>query len=78
MPVATVDELGEFDASTKLPGDGALPGNYRVSVIWRTDPDDDQSPNRLPERYMDPITSGISVTAGPDSTDLPVILLTDK
>lgn len=78
MPVAKADEHGAFDVSTKLPGDGALPGRYLVTVPWHAVADDPESPNRLPARYADPKTSGLEVSLGPESSDLPPFKLTDK
>lgn len=77
MPVGVVDEFGAYEVSTKLPGDGALPGRYFVTVVWRPDADDEEAPNKLPERYADPKTSKLEVVVGPDSIALPPLNLSD-
>src|SRR5688572_22586531 len=78
MPVAVVDENGSSAASTRLPGDGALAGRYKLTVVWRpTVNEDGESPNLLPARYADAKTSNLEIDVGPGSSNLPPIHLTD-
>jgi hypothetical protein len=65
----TIDNSGNFKMSVYKPGDGVLPGSYKVAVTVVKEPahGDDQGnlypPTYLsPERYMNPDTSGITVT----------------
>jgi len=67
-PVAVTGEDGSFQAATKQPGDGVLPGRYKVTVVWHPETSDgEESPNRLPARYASPVTSDLEVEAGTDS-----------
>jgi hypothetical protein len=76
MPVGTVGDDGAFAVSTKLPGDGALPGSYKVTIVWRPGAaEDETAPNLLPRRYADPKTTPLVVELGPSSPQLPPIEL---
>ena len=63
----TLDAQGQFQLSTFRPGDGAVPGTYRVTVhSYKNRPDlmDDEAvfvPQwRIPQRYGDPAASGLT------------------
>src|SRR5262249_3048712 len=65
------DALGEPDGSftltTYTANDGAPVGNYAVAITLRTPPWDENGkpgPNRLPDRYGRPQTSGLSAKVG--------------
>lgn len=74
LPVAVTGEDGTFDAGTKQPGDGVVPGRYKVTATWRPSPDgESEGPNRLPERYSRVETTDVEVQAGPES-DAPLTL----
>jgi len=67
-PRAVVDKDGTFQFTTYRTGDGAPPGDYRATVSWVgpldgiDEDDEDRLPERLPRKYTNPRTSGISVT----------------
>lgn len=66
MPVAVVGDDGTFAAGTRRPADGALPGKYKVTIVWRPAVNaDGEGPNVIPARYTDPKTSPLEVEAGP-------------
>lgn len=70
VATGTTDEQGQFTLMTSKPGDGAMPGSYRVSIkaVPDTTPPmpgfpgaeqpDPASP--IPAKYGDPATSGLS------------------
>jgi hypothetical protein len=64
LPSGTTDTQGHFTIGTLEPGDGAPPGPYRATVVWRPTLDaSGEGPNRLPARYANPNTSGLEVAA---------------
>ncbi|OHB78819.1 MAG: hypothetical protein A2W31_11985 [Planctomycetes bacterium RBG_16_64_10] len=66
MPVAVTNEDGSFEASTKKPGDGALAGRYKVTIVWHPGANDDEKgPNFLPPRYSRAATSDLEIEVGP-------------
>jgi hypothetical protein len=71
-PRGQVQPDGTFTLSTYQSGDGAPAGDYRVTVeLWLSSANADEGPsNRLPAKYANPQTSGLTarVEAGP--TDL--------
>lgn len=84
----TTDAQGKFELQTFEPGDGAVEGNHRVAVILKdvtgvgADPDGlsgEVAPGGMqvtwivPEKYSDPITSGLTVDVN-SSLELPVKL----
>jgi hypothetical protein len=78
-PLGTVDEDGTFTLTTYEQGDGAPAGDYTVTVEWRrlaTVDDDQRPPNRLPARYLNPKSSGISARVSEGDNVLPPIQLT--
>lgn len=87
-PYGIVDESGAFSVTTYQQGDGAPPGEYRVSVVWpdanyqaRNARERDmissgaQLPDKLRGRYADPQRTGLTATITPDTTELPAINL---
>ena len=77
-PRGTVSADGTFAITTNTAGDGAPPGEYRVTVEqWLAGPRSDDAPtNRLPAKYSNPATSGLTAVVGPGPTELKVIELT--
>lgn len=75
-PYATTDQDGHFVVSTYGMHDGAPIGTYQVSVSWkgplgRISPDQrDAMPERLPERFTDPTTSGLEVQIARGNNEL--------
>lgn len=75
--VGVSDDEGAFELGTTGPGDGALPGEYRVVVI-----DDPQGKKgnppgkpetakpRVPAMYADPKTTPLRLKVGPEATRL--------
>jgi len=69
----TTDAEGRFTLGTNAPGDGAVAGNHKVSVIWQPPEDDGlgstvedpqkmpKPPLEIPAKYASPDTSGISL-----------------
>ncbi|MBX9584376.1 MAG: hypothetical protein K2X87_29095 [Gemmataceae bacterium] len=83
-PRATVGADGSYTLSTHAAGDGAPPGQYRVTVEWwlsgmkkATDPDTPPK-NRLPAKYADPAASGLTATVGDGPTEVPAFTLNLK
>jgi hypothetical protein len=79
-----IDEQGRYRLGTFKPGDGVLPGTYRVSVIawkkvpgWRDDITYDAPvPSAVPQRYEDAETSDITVEVTPERSQTINIKLT--
>jgi hypothetical protein len=70
MPVATVNDDGTFQASTKAPGDGVLPGRYKVTVVWHPQATDEaEGPNFLPPKYSLPTSSPLEIEVDPEGTE---------
>lgn len=64
-----IDKSGNFQMSVHKPGDGVLPGTYKVAIsVEKTPAYGDEKGNLFPptylspERYMNPETSGFTVT----------------
>jgi len=73
-----LDEAGRYQLTTLTKGDGAAPGNYRVCVFsYLSDQtsaaNDVEIPEtvwRIPERYGNPETSGLTAEIPPGSRPL--------
>jgi hypothetical protein len=79
-PSGYVREDGSFSLTTYTPDDGAPEGDYRVVVSWtdptaRPDPATGEVPNKLPSRYANPTTSGLSAKVEPGSDNRAVFRL---
>lgn len=64
IPMAITDESGDFKVTSLSNGDGALPGQYRVTVELRAPRKSGDETIRdgrhlLPHRYSDPATSDL-------------------
>jgi len=69
VPVAAAAPDGAFEAGTKWPGDGVLPGRYKVTVIWRPRVNEDgEGPNVLPPRYAQADTTDLEIEATRDES----------
>ena len=78
-PVGVVDEQGRFTLTTYKAGDGAPPGDYRVTVAWflaSGRPGDDGPPlNYLPDRFGRVDTTPLHAVVGKSPNDLPAFEL---
>lgn len=77
--IALTDDAGRYKLTTFKPGDGVVPGDYRVAITKIVYPGSaNESPltasadprNILPIRYANDLTSGLTATveAKPDNT----------
>jgi hypothetical protein len=76
-PRGKVSADGTFALTTLSTGDGAPPGEYRVTVeLWLAGARADDPPaNRLPVKYAKPETSGLSATVTAGQTELKPIVV---
>ena len=80
-----LDAQGRFQLSTFRPGDGAVPGTYRVTVhsyLNRPDKLDDAAvyePQwRIPQRYGDPAASQLSAAVSAQEPSVEISLELDE
>jgi hypothetical protein len=73
-----VGQDGSFEITTFEPHDGAPAGTYAVSVIWKKSSGigDRDEVYLLPERYMNPQTSGLRVEVKEGPNQVPPFQLT--
>jgi hypothetical protein len=79
LPHATVQKDGTFSVTSINKGDGAPPGKYQVTVIWRkkkSSSGDEEAEWMLPLRYLTAETSGIEVEIKSAPTELEPFQLT--
>jgi hypothetical protein len=71
-PRSQVGPDGTFTLTTYEAGDGAPAGQYRVTVeLWLSTGNGDEGPtSRLPARYANPATSGLTATVNAGPTEL--------
>jgi predicted small lipoprotein YifL len=71
-PRGTVGPDGSFALTTHSAGDGAPPGEYRVTVeLWLSSGKGDEGPtSRLPAKYAKPERSGLTASVGHGPTEL--------
>lgn len=67
MATGKTDAQGKFTLTTKSPNDGAIPGNYKVSIspAQAVQPEGDYStppPPPFPAKYMDPLVTDLKAT----------------
>jgi hypothetical protein len=79
-PSATTDENGCFVLSSYHADDGAPPGEYIATVVWRKPKQLDsdasvQGPNLLPARYSKAATSDLRVTVKAEGTEEQILRL---
>ena len=86
QPQATSDAEGKFVVFTYTAGDGAPSGDYRVGIAVLGASEDEGSDQvrrdlaaaRLPAKYGDAATSGITAKVDPKATELPVFELSSR
>jgi hypothetical protein len=79
LPHAVVREDGTFSLTTRVPGDGAAPGQYEITVIWRKKgkgKGDDEGSWMIPFRYLTAAESGLTAEVKNGPTELPPFVLT--
>jgi hypothetical protein len=85
-PLGRVRPDGQFTTTTYRTDDGAPAGEYAVTITWVKEVDNQdlpkekqkEAPNRLPDRYSKPQTSGLQVRIQEGPNDLPPFRLTKK
>jgi hypothetical protein len=73
MPTGEVQPDGSFTLKTHPHGDGAPPGEYQVAIVWLDNNrkgEDGTIFNRLPGRYANPQTSGLTARVNAGLTEL--------
>jgi len=77
-PRGKVNADGSFTLTTHTEGDGAPAGDYRVTVEqWLAGARADDPPaNRLPAKFANPTTSGLTATIAVGTTELKAIEIT--
>jgi hypothetical protein len=76
-PVAQVEANGEFHLTTIRSGDGAAPGNYRVTLTWYVTPprkkgvEGEEGPvrNLIPNKYARVESTPIGTTVRPEGNN---------
>jgi hypothetical protein len=79
IPYATVDAQGAYQLRSYDPGDGAPAGEFNVTVFWpspmpanaRHESESLGSQDRLGERYLNPLTSGLKATVPEGGGEVP-------
>jgi len=75
---ATIESDGTFDATTKMPGDGLIPGDYTVFFDEPAGEDGGEKsstpPSTIPVKYLAPGTSGVKKTIEESGGDLEINL----
>ncbi len=75
-PRGTVGADGTFTLTSHTSGDGALAGEYRVTVeLWSAGKGDDPPTTRLPPKFANPNSSGLTATVGDGPTELKPFVL---
>jgi hypothetical protein len=74
--MGTADTNGKFRLTTRLANDGAPAGQYDISFSWpgepsASDPTGDTAPDRLPQKYQFPASSGFNVTVEAKDNSIP-------
>jgi hypothetical protein len=77
------DAEGKFELTTSRLRDGALPGNYRVTVVLRAprlvgEETVRDGRNLLPAKYAKPETSGFQYEVKPGDNDVPTFQIADR
>jgi hypothetical protein len=70
--VGDVNRDGTFKLSTYAANDGAVPGKYRVAINPRPNPDPDKPPSKskLPAKYENLDTSGLTAEVKPGQNNI--------
>ena len=79
-PRGYVNDVGEFQLTTRMLNDGAPAGTYTVAVIWREQEDEDDEPGRYlaPVKYANPKTSGLLVEIRSGDNELEPFVLSAR
>lgn len=76
---AQTDAAGKFKATTYDANDGAIAGDYAITIeyqpIVKTDDGYSPAPNQLPPKYASPATTDVVVRIAEGENKLPVINL---
>ena len=79
-PKASVGDDGTFAVTTYELGDGAPPGEYKVTIEWRrpvagqeVGGDEMPPPNVLPPAYASPKTTPVTVTVAEGENEFPAL-----
>ncbi len=79
-PMGTTDEQGKYSLTTFVLGDGAPPGDYKISATWLSAPKqaviDERGSvgtDRFMNKYAIPDQSGLTAKIDEDTTELPVM-----
>lgn len=81
LPRGRVDEHGNFAITTYRTGDGAPPGEYRVSLSWQgplkgiSEDEEDRLQELLPRQFTTPEESGLTVVIAEGENELPQIAI---
>ena len=73
----SIDSEGHFSLTCYKPGDGAMPGHYRVKITAVESIDDRSNRWLAPKKYSDEKTSGIEVDVTEPVDDLKIELTWD-
>jgi hypothetical protein len=77
-PLGQVDDNGEFHLTTAKAGDGATPGEYRVTVTWYaatptkqrvSEGEDSPARNLLPDKYAHAESTPLTATVRSEGAD---------
>ena len=78
-PSAVANAKGEFALTSRKARDGAPTGEYVATVEWRPlvqrKGEYEPGPNRLPNRYSKPESSGLRIQVGAGNNELPPLTL---
>jgi len=77
-PSARVRDDGSFSLDTHPLGPGAPVGEYVIAIVWYGGPADSKTgdaPNKLPARYANPESSGLTATVEKGKQNLPLFEL---
>jgi hypothetical protein len=79
-PMGTTDEQGKYSLTTFVLGDGAPPGDYKISATWLSaskqavvDERGSVGTDRFMNKYAIPDQSGLTATIAEDTSELPVM-----
>jgi hypothetical protein len=81
LPTGRVDAEGNFIITSYEFGDGAPPGEYKVGVVWLEvikpagDLGQEETRDRLKEKYADPSSSTLTATVTEGTNNLPPFAL---
>jgi hypothetical protein len=68
-----IDAEGRFMMMTFRPGDGVVPGKYKVILLIRQK-EDDPSTSLIPLKYTSPQTSGLEISIDKPHSDIEFVV----